>query len=416
MGTKFTLALLAPVWLVVAVGLAWSRGWRLGALNWRAGALSAAVPALALLVLNALYVFQGTFSPLGSHTFTSPLLSGSPDAGAGDFVGNRFAGTAMGRIPVPLPADFLLGFDSQLDDQQVGKFASLSGGRLVDRGPWYSPLRTMLYKLPGGTLLLLAAALGYWLWNPRRVTAAEALVWVTPLTLLGFLCTQPGGLNSVYRYTLPAAPFLLIGAGKLVEAAWRHRAGRVVVAACFLWNVAAVVSVRPGYLSFGNELAGGPDGAQRMFVGSNYDWGQDLFRLRRWAHGHPDLRPLAVVYHGVIEPSEVGLETCLPPASFFTRPAEVPDTGPRGDFYLAVSSNGLHGLPCHIDGGGGFCAMGIIRSPLLRPENAIARVGRSIYVFRVEAAGGTPGPTGLSAAAMAGCVREVEADDVTGVP
>jgi hypothetical protein len=44
----------------------------------------------------------------------------------------------------------------------------------------------------------------------------------------------------------------------------------------------------------GNELSGGSAAAQRNFLGSNYDWGHDLFRLKRWADQHQGVRPLCV--------------------------------------------------------------------------------------------------------------------------
>lgn len=162
----------------------------------------------------------------------------------------------------------MIGFDSQFDDQQVGRFANLSDGRLVAGGFWYSPLKTLLFKLPGGSLLLLVAASCYWARNLPRLRAGEGIVWVVPLTLIGFLCTQGGGLNFAYRYVLPALPLLLIAVGKLVEGLWGLRLGRMAIVACLLWNGAAVLSIRPGYLSFGNELAGGPGGPRRCSSGA----------------------------------------------------------------------------------------------------------------------------------------------------
>ena len=223
-------------------------------------------------------------------------------------------------------------------------------------------------------------------------------------------------MNFALRYALPAIPFLLVGAGEVVAAARNHRLGKALVLCSLLLNIAALISIRPSYLSFGNELAGGPDGAQQMFLGSNFDWGQELFRLKAWAHENPGLRPLCVAYYGPIDPVEIGIETCLPPSNFFRAPHQYPGDGPHGCFYLAISSNGLNGLPCQIAGALSLLPLQIIQSPRLKPETAMARVGRTIYVFRVETPGASAGDKVLTTGQLAGCIRDVELDDLVSTP
>ena len=413
-GAKFTMVLLVPAWTVMAAVSAWPRPRSLAGVPWRGIGRVAITLGTAFLVLNLLYGFRGTLRPLGSFTFTSPLLSGRPKTLVGDLVGNRFQDRLLGSLPIPVPSDFLVGLDSQLNEEQIGGFANLEGGRIVDGGFWFSPLKVLFLKTPEGTLLLLVLSAGFWLRN-RHLEPGEALPLIPPLVLLGFLCSQAGGLNFAYRYALPAVPFLIIALGRVVRTAWSNFPGRILLAICLATNAAAVLSSRPSYLSFGNALAGGTDGAQRMFLGSNYDWGQDLLRLKRWSDAHPRMKPLAVAFYGPMIPSEIGLETHLPPASMFRHSHDLPE-GLGESFYLAVSSNGLHGLPCHIDGGTGACAVGIFRSPLLRPENAIARVGSTIYVFRVGPRDETANNRSLSVDQLDGCIDEIRPDDLTGTP
>lgn len=93
-GTKFSMLLLVPAWIAMAVAMAWSRRDCLALSTWRRALTRAAVvPAMALLTLNLLYGFRGTFRLLGPLTFTSPLLSGCPATSSGDLVGNRFRNT-----------------------------------------------------------------------------------------------------------------------------------------------------------------------------------------------------------------------------------------------------------------------------------------------------------------------------------
>ena len=60
-------------------------------------------------------------------------------------------------------------------------------------------------------------------------------------------------------------------------------------------------------MSYFNEAAGGPRRGHEHLLDSNIDWGQDLFLLKRWADRHTEARPLAVAYHGLIDPSSVEL-------------------------------------------------------------------------------------------------------------
>ena len=172
-------------------------------------------------------------------------------------LGNRFRGTALGDFPVPLPKDYLIGLDSQKSEEENG-FLRLSGGRLVRGGRWYDPFLVLGQKLPLGTLLLLGAALAFALSDLRHPTLTLWAVWLPALFLLGLFCCQTG-LNWIVRYQLILFPFLFIGVGRLVDLARSQTWLRPLIAACIVWNAGALFWTRPSYLSYGNELVGGPD-------------------------------------------------------------------------------------------------------------------------------------------------------------
>jgi len=386
--SKFSLLALNPAWFVLmlfarflparvdhASGSSARPSWRkLGAIY-----------LLSILVLDALYAFDRVGKPLGSFDFKSALLTAQvtndlrrvPD-------GNRFRGTWLAEFPTPLPEDYVRGFDSQKWDEEWG-FLRLSRGRLVHRRSWYSPLETLAYKLPMGTLSLLAASALYWFLRSRRLRLAECVALVPALSLLALLCSQTG-MNWAVRYALPALPFLCLCVGRPVQVAWAHPVWRWGVAACLLWNGAAVLVARPHFLSYGNELVGGFEGARREFAGSNLDWGQDLYRLARWRTDHPDTRPLVVLYYGALNPAFLGINDKGLPDSFLqSGEAALPASSPDGrkPFYLAISWNLLIGEPAKVDFESGLATNAVLRSPRLRFENAIARIGQTIYVFHI---------------------------------
>ncbi|MGC8643869.1 MAG: ArnT family glycosyltransferase, partial [Isosphaeraceae bacterium] len=129
-------------------------------------AQAAAIAAISVLTLDACYLFNGVGKPLNSFDFESRLLSGDSLFPS---TGNRFRGTLLGRLPSPLPEDFITGFDSQKRDEEC-RLANLSSGRLTYGGPWYGPFRTLVFKLPPGTIVILLWSALHWARNCRRGT------------------------------------------------------------------------------------------------------------------------------------------------------------------------------------------------------------------------------------------------------
>jgi hypothetical protein len=272
----------------------------------------------------------------------------------------------------------------------------LSGGRLVQGGHWYEPLHYLMLKLPPGTLLILGVAVLVLVVFPPTTTWFGGLIALPGVMIIGLLCTETG-LNWAVRYLLPAMPFLYLASARAIERAWTHRICKAVIIAGLLWNVAEVLHVRPCYLSYANPIAGGPEQAHKLFLGSNFDWGQDLLRLRAWADQHsPDA--MAVTCYGVLKPERIGFRTRGLPLEFFKTDQQVleADKGsyPQNDFYWAISSNILNGLSTRFTLENGAELWGRIRSPLLDPNNAVARIGYSIYIFRVSHSSSDPSPSG----------------------
>ena len=155
------------------------------------------------------------------------------------------------------------------------------------------------------------------------------------------------GLNWPVRYTLPLLPLLILATGRLISRLLSHRLGRLLVLACLLCNVTETVLVAPHFLSFANALAGGPAGGQRIFHGSNYDWGQDLSALRRWYDKNPTRRPLVVSYFGAAPVEIIGIPEQTLPASFFLgsgQEYEEANVSTHESFYWAISSNLMNGI------------------------------------------------------------------------
>lgn len=125
---------------------------------------------IALLVLNAGYLFEGFGKELGEYEFCSEMLGGPGTSSKN--VGNRFKGSWLEQVPVPVPKNFLLGIDFLRQEVEEKKWSFLLGEWKHGSWPHYYVVTTLL-KTPEG--MLMGALFGgiWWLviafrvrWNP----------------------------------------------------------------------------------------------------------------------------------------------------------------------------------------------------------------------------------------------------------
>ena len=280
---KFTLLVLYPL-----LPLLWAVNWRDAGGGWRSlcgqGVKVGSVIVISILVVNAGYLFDATCRPLGDYRFQSRLFTGSdvPEQLGWD-ERNRFIGTWLERVPVPLPADLLEGMDTQRCDFERG-LPSYLGGEWAENGWWYYYLYALALKIPLGTwgLALLAIAVPF---LPCRYTSSfrdEVLLLAPGLALVVFVSSQ-SGFSVHSRYIIPALPFFLIWLSKSVQILemrcrdWRCQVFSFLFVVCFAWSAASSLWVYPHSLSYFNELVAGPDRGGKYLMDSNVDWGQDLF-------------------------------------------------------------------------------------------------------------------------------------------
>ncbi len=84
---------------------------------------------------------------------------------------------------------------------------------------------------------------------------------------------------------------------------------RIGLGILILWFIGETFAASPYFLSYFNQMGGGTLGGFRYVADSNYDWGQDLKRLKSWVEeknndGDPnnDIKKIAVDYFGGGDP------------------------------------------------------------------------------------------------------------------
>ncbi|MFH1277118.1 MAG: glycosyltransferase family 39 protein [Candidatus Eisenbacteria bacterium] len=269
-----------------------ARGERgVSAARWALLLLIAAV--IALVVLNAGYGFDGTFRSLGEYRFYPDGLL-------------KRAQNALPALPVPLPRPFVRGLDIAMNAGKADKPSYFLAGELSKEGWWQYHLVAFAVKTPLPVLLLALFATAAW--AAGRSRGARDFCLFVPVLLLFLANSAFNSLDIGVRHLLPVYPLLWIGIAPHVADRLRGpvRAGTLLAAAAFLWTAVACLSVAPRYLQFFNLPSGGPSRGYRLLIDSNYDWGQDLIRLREQMDEN-GIDGIALAYFGRVDPATYGI-------------------------------------------------------------------------------------------------------------
>lgn len=268
---------------------------RKNANSWPRLRQAAVILLIALYSVNLGYLFTDTFRTLGSYEFVSGTLAGDAafDPLHG-YHGNRFRYSRLANLPVPVPAHYLIGIDTQKRDIEAGHRCYFAG-QWKHGGWWYFYAAAFLLKEPLGTILALASRclLLTSKWNSLRVL--DALCLGLPAALLFIVVSAETEFTTHLRYVLPAYPFLYIWVSRLYERNDILKSWRIPLLYSLLgWTAVSSIFVLPHSHSYFNELAGGYRGGPNWLLDSNIDYGEDSLDLRRWCKNHPDARPLYV--------------------------------------------------------------------------------------------------------------------------
>ncbi len=405
--SKTTMILFYPLWPVLWIAYRWRERGVMSLARWRdeAGMLLLRM-VIGIYVLNLGYVGEGSFTQLKEFRFVSELLAGDEETGGAG--GNRFAETWLGAIPVPLPANYVIGIDVQQRDFENFSRPSYLRGHYQAKGWWYYYGYAILVKAPLGTLgLILIALLSCLFGIGPKISRRDALILLAPAIIIFAVASSKFGFSHHSRYILPCVPFVFIwisGIATYVRtfattalAIW-HRPKllssisrrRVVSSAmgltslCLLgWSITSSLTVYPHSISYFNELAGGPKNGPAHLLNSNIDWGQDLLFLEKWIENQTpgDDTPVHLAFYNYYNPFDLEIRR-IEPWPFRSDEADGIDIP---DGLYAISVNLLYEFPWPVrdrDGSRYF----IDNRPMayLRTQDPVGWAGYSIRIFSAE--------------------------------
>jgi hypothetical protein len=322
---------------------------------------------IGVFVLNLGYCFDGSFKRLGDYTFYSALLINENPV-------NKFSETWLGLIPVPLPEQFVLGFDTQRVDFEQGILSYLFG-HYSQHGWWYYYLVVLATKETLGTLILFGLAFILFFFARFRTTWKDEIILFVPFFTIFVIVSSQTGFSLHSRYMIPALPFLYI---------WISRAGnlllsrsmfiRVLVPVILLFGTISSLLVYPYSMSYFNEAVGSSSHGHRYLLGSNIDWGQDLYELRDWLAEHPESRPIHVATSGIFPLETLGIKSAGQPPKWKPERQitgnwqQLVRVGPQPGWFL-FGTNDLFHVNHEYD--------------WLHSLTPIKRIGYSVYIFHV---------------------------------
>jgi hypothetical protein len=284
-----------------------------------------------------------------------------------------FSGALLERFEAwrLFPEAFLYGLAELRNHASLGHPAFAAGVESTHGWWWYFPF-AVLVKSPIAFLVL--ALVGVRAWTPSASAAAWRLPCGVAALLLG-LALLHSTLNMGLRHALPLFPFAWLACGAAVAPAGPAPTARARAAPWLLGLVLVLETLAgaPHYLPYFNAGALAVAERQVILSDSNVDWGQDLRRLKEFMDRR-GIREVKLSYTGTASPRQLGLrhQTLSRQALYAAfEPEWAPSEELRPGDLVAVSVTHLTRPPD---------ARLLER---LEGQEEIARVGRSIVVYRI---------------------------------
>jgi hypothetical protein len=361
---KFTAMLIAPVMLGVAIWSVW-----IDPKRWRPLLAGLAISFVIVLVcINLMYGYWRTFELLGKLELQSSMLK-------------SLQRSLPAWTPVPLPRNFVLGFDAQKYEAEL-RPPAYALGEIYRGARWYYYPLALACKLPLATWGLVVITIASIM---RRGVKRDEVPLITMLVVFGVGMALLADVNVGLRYVLPMLPAMYVLIGRIWEGEapaepTAQRNPGSAGASPYRWWLASLglvaltviesIGISPRFLTFFNLATGGPSRAQFILNDSNLDWGQELLDLRDWMRAnHVDRIGLA--YFGRADPRVYGIES-------------TPLIEGGDEEYVAVSSYFLTGMPHRMRLSNGQLSdhMSLPNHEALRRARPLATVGRIMYIYR----------------------------------
>jgi hypothetical protein len=187
--------------------------------------------------------------------------------------------------PILIPAEYFKGLAIQLQRVATGNNAYLNGTWSYSGWWYYFPL-AFAFKTPLPFLVFTVAGVILLVRWHREAAFVEAAAWAGAATYM--LCVMHSKVDIGVRHILPVYPLVSIGAACALSRTTGHMTTAVqkfvrwAIAALPVAGLISTLLAYPFFICYMNPLAGGPEHGYEHLLDSNYDWGQDVIRLKKF--------------------------------------------------------------------------------------------------------------------------------------
>ena len=295
LATKFTYCPLYVLWPIAILGYLVAGGRATGKRVLKKLIGHALQGVIALLVVWTAYNFSQIGHTFGQHYFQSERMQ--------SLLGNSW----LMDVPSPFPRMFLIGIDEQQLDLERGYDTYVNGHWYREGLWWYYVFGIAAKESLVGLLMMAVMPIGaVLLWARARKSPQDS---AEPFATLVFCLSVAASVLLVLslhprmalnvRYAAPAIPPLYVAislaGGELLRRCFDKRltpdaidqrgfAGRITTFVLVGLAAAETAWVYPHHFSYINPLFGGMDRRPLALHDSNFDGGQDLWRLEDTLH------------------------------------------------------------------------------------------------------------------------------------
>lgn len=410
---KFSLVLLIPLFIFFIIALFLSAGknvwsWKYA---WRLIWTLALVCIIGYVLVGVIYILFTWNYPIQKQVADTTILLGEQIS-----KGSLLARATLWASGVPIlraVGHYALGV-IMVGQRSAGGNTAYFLGMNGNGGWWYYFPVVFLLKesLPALGFLLLGflmwikrtlksprteledGRLGFWASIGNFIQHHMALFIMFSFIVFYWVYSIQSPLNIGFRHILPTVPFLYILATSSIRTwiralipdkgamiwsrfwyAWKRSIRYGFLAFLMVWVFVESAVAYPNFLSYFNEVGGGVWGGYMHAVDSNYDWGQDLKKLRSFVEEN-GVTAIAVDYFGGGH-----VPYYIPNAVLWDESKGNPLS--ENVTWLAVSINELIYDVHATDPVGAEFSMRRYRW-IPRPLEPYARIGTSIFVFRLR--------------------------------
>jgi len=193
--------------------------------------------------------------------------------------------------PVLIPRDYVKGLGLIVGHTRYGHDSFLLGEQ-SKAGWWYYFPVLFSAKMTISTLVLFLLSIIF-IFFDKKNRQKYTFFLLGGLIFLAFAMTSKANIG--VRHILPFIVVVMVLCGSTAKILSKKFIGRVVLFLLVAFMIFENVMVFPYFISYYNQLYGGTDNGYKVATDSNYDWGQDIKRIKEYV-SRVNLQDYAIEY------------------------------------------------------------------------------------------------------------------------